>query len=156
MANPSSVTDLSDLGTVAGGPESRHVIDALGSLLDGDGEQGRRHLHQGAARTSWAAVLHRLDVAGRALAVDAGLSPADASVWAREAAELGATAGVDPVPACVEQVLAAWSGGQGLPVDVDLESGAADPVPEDERALSACLALAWLVDRSGFPPQVVA
>lgn len=155
-ANPPGVTDLSDVGTVAGGPESRHVVDALGSLLDGDGAHGRRHLRQGAARTSWAAMLHRLDVAGRALALDAGLSPADAGSWAREAAELGAAAGVDPVPAGIEQVLDAWSRGHGLPVSVDLESREVDGMPDEERAFGACLALAWLVDRSGFPPQVVA
>jgi len=155
-ANPSDVTDLSDVGRLASGPESHHVIDALGAVLDGDGGAGRRHLEIGAVVTSWAAVLHRLDVAGRALALDAGLSPADAAPSAVEVGALAARAGIDPLPAGIEDALDAWSRGLGVPASIDLAAEQVDLVPEEERALGACLALAWLVDRAGFPPQVVA
>jgi len=155
-ANPLDVTDLSDVGTLASGPESRHVVDALGSLLAGAGDDGRRHLEDGARATSWAAVLHRIDVAGRALTLDAGLAPGDAGAGAEEVAQLAADAGVARRPPGIEDVLAAWSRGEGVPVAVDLAAGSVDAVPDDERALGACLALAWLVDRSGFPPEVVA
>lgn len=155
-ANPPPVTDLSDVGTLASGPESRHVVEALGHLLDGDAPAARRRLGAGADETGWAAVLHRLDVAGRALAVDAGLRPDDAPACAGEVAVLAAAAGVDPLPPGIAEVLAAWTRGGGVPVAVDLDRGEVDLVPEADRAFAACLALAWLVDRSGFPPQVVA
>jgi hypothetical protein len=152
-----AVTDLSDTsGTLASGPESRFVVDALGRLLDGDGSGVRDQLAAGAGATSWAAVLHRLDVAGRALALDAGLDPADAARWARRGEALATSARLDPVPAGLDQVVAAWSSGQGAPACIDLTTEAVDATPEDERALAACTVLAVLVDASGFPPQVVA
>jgi len=156
-AKGSPVTDLSGTGgALASGPESRYVVDALGHLLEGAATPARATLDAGAALTSWAAVLHRLDVAGRALALDAGLDPIDAGRWTRQVEALAARAGVDPVPNGIDEVLAAWSAGDGVPVCIDLTSGAVDEVAEDDRAFVACLALAWLVDVSGFPPQVVA
>lgn len=156
-ANDPDVTDMSDAGgTLASGPESRFVVDALDAVLAGAGDVGRRHLADGASATGWAAVLHRLDVAGRALSLDAGLRPADAPACAAEVADLAAGSGVRSLPAGVAEVLAAWSRGRGVPVPIDLLEGSIDVVPEQDRAEAACLALAWLVDRSGFPPQVVA
>jgi len=155
-ANPQDVTDLSDVGTLASGPESHHVVDALGAILDGEGEAARLHLEVGATVTSWATMLHRLDVAGRALALDAGLAPADAGPCALEVAFLAIGAGVRRLPAGIQDALAAWSRGEGLPATVDLATEQIDLVPDDQRALGACLAVAWLVDRAGFPPQVVA
>jgi len=142
--------------TLASGPESRFVVDALGCLLDGSADGATRTLGAGAAATSWAAVLHRLDVAGRALTLDAGLLPADAAVTTRSVAALAASVGVDPLPPGVDEVVAAWTRGDGLPVGVDLPARAVDVVGEDVRALGACVVLAWLVDHGGYPPQVVA
>jgi hypothetical protein len=157
MAKHALVTEMSDVGgAITSGPESRYVIDAVGSVLDGIAAGGHDCLAAGAAATSWAAVLHRLDVAGRALALDAGIAPADAPSLAADVASLALAAHADPTPDGLDEVLAAWSGGRGIPVPVDLTSGAVDPVAEDERAFAGCLVLAWLVDRSGFPPQVVA
>jgi len=151
------VTDLSGTGgTLASGPESRYVVDALGHLLDGDAPAARATLDAGAALTSWASVLHRLDVAGRALALDAGIEPVDAGRWSRQVESLAAGARAEPVPEGVAEVLAAWSAGRGVPVAVDLTAGTVDRVDEDERAFAAALVLAWLVEVSGFPPQVVA
>lgn len=143
-------------GTLASGPESRFVVDALDAVLAGAADVGRQTLLHGASATGWAALLHRLDVAGRALALDAGLRPADAPACAAEVAALAASSGVRNLPPGVTEVLASWSRGRGLPVPIDLSEGSIDVVPEPDRAEAACLALAWLVERSGFPPQVVA
>lgn len=156
-ANLRVVTDMSGWGgTLASGAESRFVVDALQCLLDGRADQAHRNLDEGAAATSWAAVLHRLDVAGRALALDAGLAPDEAPRTAVRVAALAASVGVDPLPPGIDEVVAAWTRGDGVPVSVDLPAGSLDPVTEDARALGACLVLAWLVDHGGYPPQVVA
>lgn len=155
MANVPRVTDLSGTGgTLASGPESRYVVAAIGHVLEGSGSAGRASLDAGAARTSWAAVLHRIDVAGRALALDAGLDPADARRWSLQVAATADAAGCE-VPGGVDAVLAAWSAGEGVPVAIDLLAGSVDRLPEDDRAFAACLVLAWLVEVSGFPPEVV-
>lgn len=155
MAKVSVVTDLSGTGgTLAGGPESRFVVDAIGHVLDGSGTAGRASLGAGAARTSWAAVLHRLDVAGRALALDAGLDPTDAGRWSLQVAATADAAGCD-VPEGVDAVLTAWSAGEGVPVAIDLLADSVHHLPEDDRAFAACLVVAWLVDVSGYPPEVV-
>jgi hypothetical protein len=143
-------------GALASGPESRFVVDALDSVLDGDGTSALAELVAGARATSWADVLHRLDVAGRALALDAALASSDAAAWAEQIALLAVGAGVDPLPGGTTDILAAWCRGDGLPVAVDLTNGEVDAVPETDRAWAAALVLAWLVQRSGFPPQVVA
>lgn len=143
-------------GTLASGPESHFVVDALGFLLDGRPDAAVDELAEGAQATSWAAVLHRLDVAGRALALDAGLQPGDAPGAVLRVAALAAASGVDPLPPRIDHVLAAWSEGRGIPVDVDLDVGSVDPLDDGQRALGACLVLAWLVDHLGYPPQVVA
>lgn len=143
-------------GTLASGAESPFVVDALECLLDGRAAEAHRSLAEGAAATGWAAVLHRLDVAGRALALDAGLLPEDVPGAAVRVAALAASAGVDPLPPGIDEVVAAWARGEGVPVSVDLRAASVDPVTEDARALGACLVLAWLVDHGGYPPQVVA
>ncbi|MFP5578459.1 MAG: hypothetical protein ACLGIZ_09500 [Acidimicrobiia bacterium] len=143
-------------GALASGPESPFVVDALDSLLDGRGADARRQLGAGAAATSWADVLHRLDVAGRALALDAALEGCDAGVDAARVAALAASCGVDPLPSGTAHILDAWCRGDGVPVTVDLTADELDAEPESERAWAATVVLSWLVDRSGFPPQVVA
>ena len=143
-------------GALASGPESHFVVDALGHLLDGRPDAAAGELDEGAAATSWAAVLHRLDVAGRALALDAALHPRDVPGAGLRVAALAATTGVDPLPPGIEEVLAAWSRGAGIPANVDLQAGSVDATDEDRQALGACLVLAWLVDHLGYPPQVVA
>lgn len=143
-------------GALASGPESRFVVDAIASILDGHGETGWDELVAGAEATSWAAILHRLDVAGRALALDAALAPAAAGTSAEHVAALARRAHVDPLPVGIPDVLGAWSRGDGVPVTVDLATGSVDTSAEESRAWAAGLVLAWLVDQSGFPPQVVA
>jgi hypothetical protein len=143
-------------GALASAPESRFVVDALGSVLDGDGAAARGLLIAGAEATSWTAVLRRLDVAGRALALDAAIAPSGAPAWSVHVAALAASAGVDPLPPGVSEVLVAWSRGDGVPVQIDLTTDQVGAAPEADSAWVAALVLACLVDRSGFPPQVVA
>ena len=143
-------------GALASGPESPFVVDALDSVLDGRCADARHELDAGAATTSWADVLHRLDVAGRALAFDAALEGCDPLVDSARVAVLAAACGVDPLPPGTGQILGAWCRGDGVPVTIDLTTGELDSEPESDRAWAATLVLAWLVDRSGFPPQVVA
>lgn len=156
-ANPGDVSEMSQSGgALASGPESRYVVDALTCLLDGSSDAASSQLGAGASATSWASILHRLDVAGRALTLDAGLLPSDAPTTALRVVALAAAAGVDPLPPGIDEVVAAWTRGEGIPVSVDLSGGAVDMLPDDERALGACLVLAHLVDQAGYPPQVVA
>ncbi len=143
-------------GALASGPESRFVVDALSSVLDGHGPAGRDELAAGAAATSWASVLHRLDVAGRALALDARLAPDDVPVAIARVAALAATAGIDHLPSGTGAILQAWVRGDGVSVGIDLTTDRVDIEPEAERAWAATLVLAWLVEDSGYPPQVVA
>lgn len=143
-------------GALASGPESPFVVDALDSLLDGRGADARHQLAAGAAATSWADVLHRLDVAGRALAFDAALEGCDPAIDAVRVAALAASCGVDPLPSGTGHILGAWCRGEGVPVTIDLTTGELDAEAEPDRAWAATVVLAWLVDRSGFPPQVVA
>lgn len=151
------MSELSETGgALASGPESPFVVDALDSVLDGRCGDARAELSAGAATTSWADVLHRIDVAGRALAFDAALEPCEAATDAARVAALAATCGVDPLPPGTAQVLQAWCRGDGMPVTIDLTTGELDAVPESDRAWASTLVLAWLVERSGFPPQVVA
>lgn len=148
---------MSDPGaTLASGPESRFVVDALTSVLDGHGDDAQGRLAAGAAATSWTDVLHRLDVAGRALALDAALMPADVPASVDLVAAFAGSAGVERLPAGAVAVLGAWSQGRGIPVPIDLTIDQVDTSPETDCAWAATLVLAWLVQRSGFPPQVVA
>lgn len=155
-AKDAVVTEMSDTGpALVSGPEAPFVVAAIGSILDGDAAAGHDLLLRGAEATSWPAVLHRLDVAGRALAVDAELHPDHVPTWRTKVAELAHDAGLDAIPPAVGEVLAAWSRGEDVAVVIDLELAEVQ-VGEDPRAWAAGLVLAWLVERSGFPPEVVA
>lgn len=142
-------------GARSSAPASRHVVDALGSVLDGDPVAAREQLVAGAEATSWAAMVHRLDVAGRALTLDAAVAPAGVQRWIADVATLAASVGVDPLPPGTPDVLAAWIRGDGVPVQIDLTTDEVAAASEAESAWAALLVLACLVDRSGFPPQVV-
>lgn len=124
------------------GPETPYVVAAIDALLRADVVGARLALIDGAEATSWEAVAHRLDVAGHALAIDAGLEiprsddvvllpGLDTSSWA-EHHDDGAVA-----------LLARWTDGVG--------SGG---IPLDHLWPSLSL-VAWLVDRAGYPAEVV-
>lgn len=125
------------------GPESGFVVEAVDALLRGDTTAARVALINGAREVGWPAVAHRIDVAGRALAIDAGLSagtddvvvlvPDDDTDW---------PAG-DPVDAAI--VLSRWSSGGTTGTDLPLT-----------QLWSALGAVVWLVDRAGYPAEVVA
>ncbi len=147
MSDPSDPSGSQEM--LRNGPESSHVVAAVEAALRGDADGATRALADGAATTSWSAVLHRLDVAGRALAADddPGRQPGSA---AAPLCEL-----LDADPDGAEGVRAAWRSGGGVDVAVDLESGRVDLRDEAERARIGLAALADLVERSGFPAEVV-
>lgn len=130
-------------GALANGPESRYVVVALDALLAGDEDRARQALDDGARATSWAAVTHRLDVAGRALAGDEELPGSPRPTV------------VDTDPESVAAVFDAWLNGTGLSVTVDLTTGDVAPAAPEEQAWLGLVVLGSLLDRSGFPPQVV-
>ncbi len=129
-------------GALVNGPESRFVVAALEALLGGEADVARRALDDGAEATSWAAVAHRLDVAGRALTAD---DPDAGDHVAADADD----------PQTVVGVFDAWLRGGGLPATIDLTRSQVGIDSERERAWVGLGVLASLVERSGFPPQVV-
>ena len=80
MSNSDDVSELSTSGVptsvrptlLANGPESRFVVEAIDALLRSDVVAARLALIEGADALGWPAIAHRLDVAGHALAFDAG------------------------------------------------------------------------------------
>ena len=126
---------------LANGPESRVVVGALDAILGDDADAAQATLLAGAEEVGWEAIAHRIDVAGRALAVDAGITPATIPdeidlTPALRASFLTSTA--DGIP----DVLARWWGAPDAPS----EFGTVWP---------SLVMLAWLVDRAGFPAEVV-
>ena len=125
------------------GPESGFVIDAVDAMLRHDLAAARMALVSGAEATGWEAIAHRLDVAGRALAVDAGLRDGpesdhivllpdlDTSAWSEVRHEAG-------------DILGQWTSGEPAPAE-----------PAVDRVWPSLVLVAWLVDRAGYPPQVV-
>ncbi len=145
-AKPVDVSEMSGslLSPLTNGPETRYVIDAIDALLRSDVVAARLALIDGADATSWAAVAHRLDVAGHALAVDAGwvtghdvvddtivvLPGLDTSSW---------SPGHDDD---VKGLVGRWSNGVDAELSID-------------RVWSLLNVVTWLVERAGFPAEVV-
>lgn len=154
MSKGADVPEMSDSASrpLVNGPESSCVVAAVDALLADDVVAAREALVAGAARFGWAAIAHRLDVVGRALATDAGLSDEpgpghdgsivllpglDTSAWVRgneDPAHVGRAA----------EVLARWTADEALDRDVDME-----------RIWSSLAVVTFLVDRAGYPAQVV-
>ncbi len=134
--------------TLVNGPESGHVVDAVGALLDGRTWEAREALRTGAESSSWAAVLHRLDVAGRALVSDAAADEGADEV----VAALAATEGTTPAD---RDLLVRWRDGDGIAASIDLLNDEVELTDDHDRAWHALGLLAWLVDRAGFPAEVV-
>ena len=137
------------------GPETPYVVDALDHLLRGDRVAARVALLEGAEVAGWRAIAHRLDVAGRALAVDAGLwDPPDRSgggsarrgdivVLPGLDTSSGFAGGLDDDDAAAAEVIDRWTSGVGSSLPLD-------------RIWPSLTVVAWLVDRAGYPPEVVA
>lgn len=141
MAKIHDVSELSDFPSgLANGPESRHVVAGVDALLEGDILRARFALIEAAEVAGWTAVAHRLDVAGRALAADAGIG-VDGPGLVDALPELIGCAWVDAAGvADVSAVLATWVEGE----TIELAS-----------MWAAMRALGWLVQRAGFPAAVV-
>ena len=143
--NTSHVSEMSGSTrmTLRNGPESGFVVDAVDALLRHDAAAARMALISGAEATGWEAIAHRLDVAGRALAVDAGLRDGpesdhvvllpdlDTSAWSEVHHDAG-------------DILSQWTSGEPAPTE-----------PPVDRVWPSLLLVAWLVDRAGYPAEVV-
>lgn len=147
--NPPMATVSQVPTTLRGGVESPFVIDAVAALLDGRPDDARAQLAAGAGATSWAAVAHRVEVAGRNLAAEVFDGAALAEL---EASALGA---VDDESVAAAEVLSGWWE-RGTTADIDLEEDVLDIRSSQERLWAALVAVAWSVERSGFPPEVIA
>ena len=124
------------------GPESCHVVDAIDALLREDVTAARAALIAGAEECGWPAVAHRLDVAGRALALDAGMrSGGDDTIVVLP--DLDTTGWLRPAAQDAPTILDRWASS-------DLEG----ELPAD-LVWSSLALVAWLVDRAGYPAQVI-
>jgi hypothetical protein len=129
------------------GPETPFVVEAVDALLRSDVVAARLALIEGAEATSWAAIAHRLDVAGHALAVDAGLHvPADDDPGRDEILLLP---GLDT---------SSWAADEGSAVAGLIARWTTDDQPADlplEQVWSTLVVVSWMVERAGFPAEVV-
>lgn len=144
MSKPSVVPDMSGSASspLENGPETPYVVAAIDALLRADVVGARLALIDGAEVTSWQALAHRLDVAGHALAVDAGLDVSgsddvvllpglDTSSWAEHHDDSAVA------------LIARWTRGDhagGIPLD---------------HVWPSLSLVAWLVDRAGYPAEVI-
>lgn len=150
-ANTDCVSDLSDSSSspLENGPETPFVVEAVDALLRSDVVAARLALIEGAEATSWSAIAHRLDVAGHALAVDAGLRVPGAS---------GDPAGQDEILLLPGLDTSSWAGDQGNVAAELIARWTTDDVRPDlplERVWSTLVLVSWMVERAGFPAEVV-
>ena len=129
--------------SLSNGPESRFVVEAVDALLTGDVTRARAALIEAAGVASWEAVAHRLDVVGRALALDAGLSSGD---------------GDDEIVLLPDLDTSSWVAGNATDAAVLLSrwsSAEAGDELSNDLVWPSLAVVAWLVDRAGYPAQVV-
>lgn len=134
------MSDLFDSEALVRGPESRLVIEAVDALTRGERDTARTIVRKAVEAVGWQAVGHRLDVAGRNLTIDADISVDGPGVVDALPELIGCHWVESGELYWVSAVLATWC-----------EAGAV----ESDQLWSATLALAWLVDRAGFPAEVV-
>lgn len=130
-------------GSALHGAGSEFVVDAVDALLRRDVTGARVALLEGAGAVGWVAMAHRIDVAGRALALDAGLSASDHDVVVLLPDDETQWLAGDPVE--VAAILSRWSSGRTAGSDL--------PTIQLWPALGAVV---WLVERAGYPAEVVA
>ncbi len=133
----------SDDAKLANGPESAYVVRAIDAILRADVVSARLALIDAAELVGWAAVAHRLDVVGHALATDAGMT-ADSVPQELDLVPEVIASTLASSNAGTHDLLARWCHG--------IED--VDALPVDEVWPSLAL-VAWLVDRAGFPAEVV-
>jgi hypothetical protein len=125
------------------GPESRYVVRAIDAILQDDVVAARIALIDAADEAGWPAVAHRLDVVGHALLADAGMTLETIPPEIDLVPEVIA-ATVESSGAGAHELLARWCHG----------TDEVDDLPLDEVWPSLAL-VAWLVDRAGYPAEVV-
>jgi hypothetical protein len=137
------VSELSgSADSLSNGPESPFVVEAVDAVLTGDVTRARASLIAAADAASWEAVAHRLDVVGRALALDAGLSSDDDDEIVL-LPDLDTSSWVAGSAADAAVLLSRWS-----------NADTADELSTD-LVWPSLAVVAWLVDRAGYPAQVV-
>lgn len=122
------------------------MIEAVDALLRGEPVRARAVLDEAAETVGWPAVAHRLDVAGRALAFDACNDFGDEAGAFRLVAEVNAWTDdttIDLVD--VPDILDRWC---------DAPLGSDDVLPT-HRVWTALALVSWLVERAGYPAEVV-
>ncbi|WP_436794344.1 hypothetical protein [Actinospongicola halichondriae] len=133
----------SDEVVLENGPESRFVVQAIDAILRADIVSARLALIDAADLVGWAAVAHRLDVVGHALAADAGMT------------EGSVPDEIDLVPEVIASTLASsTTGTHDLLARWCHGVDDVDALPLDEVWPSLAL-VAWMVDRAGYPAEVV-
>lgn len=128
--------------SLTNGPESPFVVDAVDAVLTGDATRARAALIEAAEVASWEAVAHRLDVVGRALALDAGLSD-----------DTG-----DDIVLLPDLDTSSWVGGDATDAAALLRRWSSAEAGDDlstDLVWPSLAIVAWLVDRAGYPAQVV-
>lgn len=132
-------------------PDAEHaatevVVSALWSAAAGDDEALRRTMAEGAAVLGWPVLARRLDVALRGLAYDAGLE-VDPDVCLLDlTAELASAAPwADPATVAAAGAVLA-----------DRLSPSRTPQPSRTQVWPLLALVAYLADRLGYPPDVVA
>lgn len=145
LSNRSDVSGMSDSDDVVleNGPESRFVVRAVDAILRGEVLDARIALIEAAELVGWPAIAHRLDVVGHALLADAGMT------------EDTIPAEVDLVPGVIAATVeASGTGAHDLLARWCHGLDEIDDLPVDEVWPSLAL-VAWLVDRAGYPAEVV-
>lgn len=152
MANTDCVSEMSGSAStpLENGPETPFVVEAVDALLRSDVVAARLALIEGADATSWAAIAHRLDVAGHALAVDAGLQA--------PSTDDSEDSGEDEIVLLPGLDTSSWALGQGDAAAELIARWRTDDESTDiplEQVWSTLVLVSWFVDRAGFPAEVV-
>lgn len=151
-ANTDCVSEMSGSASspLENGPETPFVVEAVDALLRSDVVAARLALIEGAEATSWSAIAHRLDVAGHALAVDAGLRVPDAHDDDRS--------GDDEILLLPGLDTSSWAADQGNTAAELIARWTTDDEPAElplEQVWSTLVLVTWMVERAGFPAEVV-
>lgn len=146
--------------TLASGPETALVVDAVRAVIDGAGDGSGSHvldtLDLAISQVGAGVVAHHLDVAGRALARDLAESLAGDPDCGIDWADVAASASSAGIAAGeLRSIVHGWVEGVGLAVTIDLVADELDLSDGHDRTLAALVAVATLVQAAGFPPEVV-
>lgn len=123
------------------------MVDSVDSLLRGDVRAARATLIAGGEAVGWEAIGHRLDVVGRALAFDACNDFGDETGAFRLVAEVNAWSDDTTIDLIdVPDILDRWC--------EPVRDGEPPSTPSHQ-IWTALALVSWLVERAGYPAEVV-